>query len=99
VPWGTDQIDNVKWLEQLGVAGEISENTYRPGKVIAKLGALLSSPEVAASCREVAARFDGVDTLESVCTALEALVAAPPVTTPSDHSELSLGSRPGLTSS
>ncbi|HVW29770.1 MAG TPA: glycosyltransferase [Polyangiaceae bacterium] len=92
VPWGTDQFDNVKWLEQLGVAREISENTYRPAKVIGRLGELLSDPEVAASCRDVAARFDGVDTLEPICAALEALVPAPRAPTPSDERDLRLGS-------
>jgi rhamnosyltransferase subunit B len=92
VPWGTDQFDNAKWLERLGVAREISENTYRPHKVIAALGALLSDPKVAASCRVVAARFDGVDTLEPVCEELEVFVRAP-APSPSNERAHRLGAR------
>lgn len=73
VPWGIDQFDNAKWLGRLNVAREITVSAYRPAKVTAVLRKLLESPEVLASCREVTARFDGVDTLESVCTQLEAL--------------------------
>jgi rhamnosyltransferase subunit B len=76
VPWGIDQFDNAKWLSQLGVAREVSVTSYRTSTVAAALHRLLADENVLANCRDVAARFEGVDTLESVCAQLEALPPA-----------------------
>lgn len=73
MPLAHDQPDNAERVRRLGVGDEVSERRYRAAVVAGKLRELTTSPAVAASCRSVAARFEGVDPLGAACTAIEQL--------------------------
>jgi UDP:flavonoid glycosyltransferase YjiC (YdhE family) len=72
-PMSYDQFDNTRRLVRLGVAKEISRRAFRGPAVAAALSPLLGSSEVAARCREFAARCDGPAALSAACDALEEL--------------------------
>lgn len=76
VPWGIDQFDNAKWLQQLGVARELSATSYSASKLSTVLSRMLSDADMLERCRSVAARFAGVQPLEMVCDKLEAFTLA-----------------------
>ncbi len=73
-PMSYDQFDNSRRLVRLGVAQEISRRAFRGTAVAAALSTLLESFEVAARCREFAARCDGPAALAAACDALEELI-------------------------
>jgi rhamnosyltransferase subunit B len=72
-PMSYDQFDNSRRLVRLGVAKEISRRAFRGTAVAAALSSLLDSSDVAARCREFAARCDGPAALSAACDALEEL--------------------------
>lgn len=70
-----DQPDNGRRFTRLGVADAVRPGTYRPEEVARKLERLLQSDDVAARCREYAARCGQTNAAESACAALEQLFA------------------------
>jgi UDP:flavonoid glycosyltransferase YjiC (YdhE family) len=75
-PMAHDQPDNAERLQKLGVAQWLSVDRFRPAPAARLLGELLSSPEVAAACAAVRARFRDVAPLDDACDLLEGLFAA-----------------------
>ena len=78
-PMAFDQFDNSRRLVQLGVAEELSVKRFRGATAAESLRRLLSSPDVAQKCRELAARCDGPASLEAACDVLESLSVFPAV--------------------
>jgi UDP:flavonoid glycosyltransferase YjiC (YdhE family) len=78
-PMSFDQFDNSRRLVQLGVAEELSVSRFHATSVAGALSRLLSSPKVAAKCREFQPRCDGPAALASACDQLDALVGVPVV--------------------
>jgi UDP:flavonoid glycosyltransferase YjiC (YdhE family) len=75
VPRAHDQHDNAARLVELGVATTLRPRSYRAPAVADALTWLLTEPEVAARCRDVARRpFGGVD---EACDVLERLAPLP----------------------
>jgi UDP:flavonoid glycosyltransferase YjiC (YdhE family) len=72
-PMSYDQFDNSRRLVRLGVAQEISVRRFRGPAVADALATLLDSPTVAARCRELAGRCDGLASLSAACDELEQL--------------------------
>jgi UDP:flavonoid glycosyltransferase YjiC (YdhE family) len=72
-PMSYDQFDNARRVVRLGVGTEISVRRFSGGRVADALAALLSSPDVASRCRDLAARCDGKAALSAACDALEYL--------------------------
>jgi rhamnosyltransferase subunit B len=75
-PMSYDQFDNSRRLVRLGVAQEISVRRFSGRTVAETLAPLLSSPTVAARCREFAARCHGPTALAAACDALEQLAGS-----------------------
>ena len=73
MPMAHDQPDNADRVARLGVGRAIPRKSFRGPAVARALGALLDSQEVADRCREVAARFVGVEPIEEACRAMERL--------------------------
>jgi UDP:flavonoid glycosyltransferase YjiC (YdhE family) len=73
MPMAHDQHDNAARLERLGVARSLPPKRFTGARVAHALGELLDSPAVARRCREVAGRFEGVDSLGEACRLIEAL--------------------------
>lgn len=67
VPFSHDQPDNARRAMRLGVAAEIKPPAYKPRRVAQVLERLLADPKTAASCQDVASRFDGEDSLGIIC--------------------------------
>ena len=77
MPLGHDQFDNAARMRRLGVARSLAPAKFRGPAVAKSLASLIDSPEVAASCRAVAARFaDQPDPLDTAADAIEALATA-----------------------
>ncbi|HEX6960356.1 MAG TPA: nucleotide disphospho-sugar-binding domain-containing protein [Lacipirellula sp.] len=76
MPMAYDQLDNGLRLARLGVGAVVRRERFTPARVAAALEPLLSSPEVASRCRELAARCDGRAALNAGCELLERLHAA-----------------------
>lgn len=76
VPMVYDQPDNAQRLLKLGVSDYLSKRAYKTEKVVAKLGALLSSAAVAENCRTYQARMQQSDAIDNACDALEKLKGA-----------------------
>jgi UDP:flavonoid glycosyltransferase YjiC (YdhE family) len=76
MPMAHDQYDNANRLKRLGVARVIPAKHYHGPGVAKELAALLNSPEIASSCRAVAARFEGTKPLQETCDLIEQLVMA-----------------------
>jgi rhamnosyltransferase subunit B len=72
-PMSYDQFDNSRRLERLGVSKEISVRKFTSDSVAESLSQLLESTQVAAKCKELAARCDGRAALTAACEALERL--------------------------
>ncbi|MCI0332797.1 MAG: glycosyltransferase [Planctomycetes bacterium] len=72
-PMSYDQFDNSRRLVRLGVAREVSVQSFRGRTVADALAPLLDSPTVAARCRELAPRCNGPAALAAACDALEQL--------------------------
>ena len=75
MPLSHDQPDNAARLKRLGVGDSISPARFRGPAVAAALERLLASADVARSCREVAARFAGVDPFAEACQIIERYAA------------------------
>ncbi len=73
VPFAHDQPDNAARVKRLGCGAEIGPKAYRKGKGAGLLETLLDKPVVAATCREVAAKFSGHDPLGEACDLIEGL--------------------------
>src|SRR5947209_11251198 len=76
VPFAHDQHDNAARVKRLGCGAELASRRYRPTAVAGKVGFLLSDSRIAASCRSVAARFEGQDALEETCDLIEGVGAS-----------------------
>lgn len=72
VPLAFDQPDNTGHLLRLGVADWIHPTRLHPRRLARKLGRLLDSPRVGASCRRWQARLAAVDPLVETCELIEA---------------------------
>jgi rhamnosyltransferase subunit B len=77
-PMSYDQFDNARRLVRLGVAQEIPVRRFTGPRIAATLTQLLSSPTVAARCRDLASRCNGPAALAAACTALEQLANTHP---------------------
>jgi UDP:flavonoid glycosyltransferase YjiC (YdhE family) len=75
MPMGFDQFDNAYHLRRLGVSRAVKPAAFRGPAVADALRSLLDSPTVAQRCREVAARFAGVEPLAQACDWIEELLA------------------------
>jgi UDP:flavonoid glycosyltransferase YjiC (YdhE family) len=80
MPLAHDQFDNADRLRRLGVARSLLPRLFRGPAVAAALRPLIESPDVAARCRDLAARFpaDGRG-LDIACDAIESLGRPEPV--------------------
>jgi UDP:flavonoid glycosyltransferase YjiC (YdhE family) len=75
VPRAHDQHDNADRLARLGVSATLAPRAYRAATAADALARLLTDPEVAARCRDVARRpFGGAD---EACGVLERLAQMP----------------------
>ena len=79
MPLSHDQPDNAVRLIRLGVGRALTPRAFRGAAVTRALRALIGSRAVADRCREVAARFVGVDSIGEACGALERLAEESPV--------------------
>jgi rhamnosyltransferase subunit B len=70
-----DQFDNANRVQRLGVGSSIGVRRYRAPRVATLLHELIDSADVAARCREVARRFEGVDAIGTACDLVEELFA------------------------
>ena len=71
-----DQFDNAARMERLGIARSILPARFQGKRVAKLLRELIESDKVARSCREVAARFDGLNSgLERAADLIESLDA------------------------
>jgi UDP:flavonoid glycosyltransferase YjiC (YdhE family) len=71
MPLAHDQPDNAARIVRLGVGDWLAPAKFRSPAVAEKLATLVGSSSVRDRCREVAARFDGVDPFEEACRAVE----------------------------
>ena len=69
-----NQPDTACRLERLGVARQLHPRTLSSARMATSLNELLSSPDIAGRCRDVASRFRGVDPMPRVCALLESLL-------------------------
>jgi len=76
VPISFSQPDMAAHLVRLGVGVAFKLRTFRGPAVARALDHLLTSPQVAARCRELAANFEDVQPLERTCELLEELVGS-----------------------
>ena len=72
-PFTHDQPDNTARLVHLGVAKTLSPSQYTPDRAARVLRELIESPRIKNNCRQIAARFVGVDALGKTCELIEAL--------------------------
>jgi UDP:flavonoid glycosyltransferase YjiC (YdhE family) len=73
-PMAHDQPDNAERLKRLGVGRWLWVKQFKPSPAARLLDELLTSPEVAAACRNVRARLQGVSPLEDAARLIEGLV-------------------------
>lgn len=73
MPLAYDQPDNALRLRRLGVAAELPPRHYRGPAVAAALDRLLTAPEVAACCQQIAARFKPANAVTDACRWIEEL--------------------------
>ena len=71
VPLKNDQFDNARRLERLGVARVSSRRDCTAAAMARHLDYLLTSPEVAARCRDYAGRLAAADALGETCRLIE----------------------------
>jgi rhamnosyltransferase subunit B len=75
IPLSFNQPDDAARLRRLGAAAVVSRRAASGRRIASALDTLLSSPAVAERCREMAARFEGIDAIGGSCDAIEALAA------------------------
>jgi UDP:flavonoid glycosyltransferase YjiC (YdhE family) len=76
-PMSHDQPDNAERLKKLGVGEGISVKRFRGPEVARKLRMLIGDTNVAARCKEVAARFVGDRPLDTTCDLIENVTRSP----------------------
>jgi UDP:flavonoid glycosyltransferase YjiC (YdhE family) len=76
MPMAYDQPDNAARMARLGVAAIVPPRKFRSVILARALARMLDSPQVAASCRAVAAKFVGADSLGRTCELIEELAPA-----------------------
>jgi rhamnosyltransferase subunit B len=76
MPLAHDQFDNAERLRRLGVSRTLLPRRFRGPALAQTLDELLSAPETAIRCKEVARRFDGIDAISAACREIEALAEA-----------------------
>jgi rhamnosyltransferase subunit B len=76
MPMAYDQPDNAVRMARLGVAAIVPPRKFRGPTLARALGEMLGSPQVAASCRAVAGKFVGADSLGRTCELIEGLAPA-----------------------
>jgi UDP:flavonoid glycosyltransferase YjiC (YdhE family) len=74
MPLSHDQPDNAARVRRLGVGSSLAPHAFRGPAVAKALDGLIGSPEVAARCRDVAAKLRGADPFTEACRAIEGLV-------------------------
>ena len=72
-PFTHDQPDNAARLLKLGVARIAAHSKYSGERVAGSMATMIESKDVAASCREVASKFVGVDAIGRTCDLIESL--------------------------
>ena len=77
MPMAHDQFDNADRVARLGAGDWVKRRKYRAKAVAAKLNHLLTDKHVAGACRQVAARFAGVDAMAQTCDFIEGLHRQP----------------------
>ncbi len=73
MPMAHDQPDNAARVRRLGVGFSIPPRSYRTGKVVKLLNALIKSSSILQHCQEIARRFEDVDALKSAGDLIEQL--------------------------
>jgi len=73
MPMAHDQFDNANRLKRLGVGDWVFRFRFRGPTVAKRLDRLLTSPDVAGRCQEIAAKFEGTNALADTCDVLEAM--------------------------
>jgi UDP:flavonoid glycosyltransferase YjiC (YdhE family) len=73
-PMSHDQPDNAERVGRMGVGAELAPKTFRGPRVAETLRVLIESPDVAAKCRDVAARFSTARPIEQTCDLIEGLL-------------------------
>ena len=73
MPMNFDQPDNAARVRKLGVGDSLRPRRYQPRLAAERIGALLSSPDVAAACRRAAARLAEEEALVAASEAVETL--------------------------
>jgi UDP:flavonoid glycosyltransferase YjiC (YdhE family) len=71
MPMAHDQPDNAARLKRLGVGDWLKPAAFRGPAVAARLQRLLTDDTIPPACREVAARFHGVDPAAEACRVIE----------------------------
>jgi rhamnosyltransferase subunit B len=76
MPLAHDQFDNAARMRRLGIARSLLPTQFQGPAVATELRALLDTPSVAQSCRDVASRFaDDPHPMEAASEAIEQLSA------------------------
>jgi rhamnosyltransferase subunit B len=70
IPLAHDQFDNAERVKALGVGARLDAMRVSADRLAASLTDLLGAPDLAARCRQVAARFDHGATFDAACAAL-----------------------------
>jgi UDP:flavonoid glycosyltransferase YjiC (YdhE family) len=73
IPFSHDQPDNAARVGRLGVGRSLSPKAFQAPAVAKLLAELLSSPDVAARCKEAARKFHGADPIPESCRLIEEL--------------------------
>jgi rhamnosyltransferase subunit B len=76
MPMTFSQPDDAARLVRHGVAASLTPRRFRGARLARVLNHLLTSPEVARRCRELAERFAGEAPLEQSCDVLEQLIGS-----------------------
>ena len=85
MPMAHDQHDNVERLEKLGVGRGLPPRKFTGRRLAAALRQLLSSPQVAESCRTVAAKLTDRSSLDDAAKLLEGLASGRGLSPPSER--------------
>ncbi len=70
-PMSHDQPDNAMRIRRLGVGDFVAPHRFTPRRAARILDSLIRSKPVAANCRAIARRFEGVDGLARACDLIE----------------------------
>lgn len=73
MPMSFDQPDNARRLQRLNAGASLARHRFRGPAVAAALDRLLTSRDIAESCRALAAKFHGDRAIEATCDILESL--------------------------